>query len=50
MAMIGNFLFLYLNDLQAGKTLMGLSMTIATLRELPVLFFAGRLLNCWGRG
>jgi PPP family 3-phenylpropionic acid transporter len=49
-AMIGNFLFLYLNDLQAGKTLMGLSMTIATLRELPVLFFAGRLLNRWGAG
>ncbi len=50
MAMIGNFLFLYLADLQAGKTLMGLSLTIATLSELPVLFFAGRLLNRWGAG
>jgi PPP family 3-phenylpropionic acid transporter len=43
-----SFLFLYLDDLGAGKTLMGLSLTVATISELPVWFFANRLLERWG--
>ncbi len=43
-----NFLFLFLNDLGASKTLMGISLTFATASELPVMFFADRLLSRWG--
>jgi len=48
MAIISNFLFLYMNDLGASKTLMGLSLTFATLSELPIFFYSNRLLNRWG--
>jgi PPP family 3-phenylpropionic acid transporter len=48
LAIIGNFLFLYMNDLGASKTLMGLSLTFATISELPILFYSNRLLNRWG--
>jgi PPP family 3-phenylpropionic acid transporter len=48
MAIISNFLFLYMNDLGISKTLMGLSLTFATLSELPILFYSDRLLNRWG--
>jgi PPP family 3-phenylpropionic acid transporter len=44
---IGNFLFLYMNELDASKTLMGFSLTVATLSELPILFFSDRLLARW---
>lgn len=44
---IGNFLFLYMNELGASKTLMGLGLTVATLSELPILFFSDRLLARW---
>jgi PPP family 3-phenylpropionic acid transporter len=44
-AVIQNYLFLYLNDLEASKTLMGLSLMFATISELPVLYFSDRLLN-----
>jgi len=36
---------LYLNDLEASKTLMGLSLMFATISELPVLYFSDRLLD-----
>jgi PPP family 3-phenylpropionic acid transporter len=48
LAMAISFLFLYLDDLGADKTLMGLSLTVATLSELPVWFFSDRLLRRWG--
>ncbi|MEE8390594.1 MAG: major facilitator superfamily domain-containing protein 6 [Anaerolineae bacterium] len=41
-------LFVYLDDLGADKTLMGLSLTVATISELPVWFFSNRLLERWG--
>jgi PPP family 3-phenylpropionic acid transporter len=47
LSIISNFLFLFLNDMDASKTLMGLSLTIATISELPVLFFSERLLKRW---
>ena len=48
MSLTNNFLFLYLNSLGASKSLMGFSLTIATISEIPVLFFADRLLGRWG--
>ncbi len=43
-----NFVFLYLSDLHASSTLMGLSLTAATLSELPIFFFSDRLLKRLG--
>ncbi len=44
-AAINIYLFAYLEELKADPTLMGIALTIATLSELPVLFFANRLLR-----
>jgi len=46
-AVIHNYLFLFMNDLGASKTMMGFALTIATLSELPMFFFADRLLTRW---
>jgi PPP family 3-phenylpropionic acid transporter len=46
-SIIHNFLFLYMNDLGASKTMMGFALTVATLSELPIFFFSGRLLTRW---
>ncbi|MCP4539146.1 MAG: MFS transporter [Chloroflexi bacterium] len=43
-----NFAFLYLDSLGASETLMGLFLTVTTLGEMPLWFFADRLLNRWG--
>lgn len=42
---VHNYLFLYLSDLGASKTLMGLSQTMATFSEIPVFFFSALLLR-----
>ncbi len=42
---VHNYLFLYLSDLGASETLMGLSLTVATLSEMPVFFFSSWLLR-----
>jgi PPP family 3-phenylpropionic acid transporter len=47
-ASVNNFLFLYLSDLGASKSVMGWALTIATASETTVLFFADRLLARWG--
>jgi oligosaccharide:H+ symporter len=47
LSMNANFLFIFLQDLGADKFTLGLSLTIATLSELPVLFFSSRLLRRW---
>ena len=47
-AVIHNYLFLYMDDIGANKTLMGLSLAFATLSEVPILFFSGRLLTRFG--
>ena len=44
-AAINIYLFAYLEELKADPTMMGIALTIATLSELPVLFFANRLLR-----
>lgn len=45
---LSNFLFLYMESLGATRTLMGFSLTAATLSELPMFFFADRFLKRWG--
>ncbi len=47
-SVISNFLFLHLADLGASQTVMGLALSVATLGELPVLFFSGWMLRRWG--
>ncbi len=47
LSMISNFLFIFLTDLGADKLTLGLMLTIATISELPVLFFSNRLLQHW---
>ncbi len=41
----GNYLFPYLAELKADNTTMGFALTIATISEIPVLFFADRLIS-----
>ncbi len=47
-AVVHTYLFLYMSDLGAGETLMGLSLTVATLSEVPVFFFSALLLRKLG--
>ncbi len=47
-ATVHNFLFLYLEDLSASRWIMGLSLSVATLSEVAVFFFAEKLLTRWG--
>ncbi len=42
------FLFLYMGQLGASETLMGLALTSATISELPFLFYTHRLIRRWG--
>lgn len=47
LSMISNFLFIFLRQLGADEFSLGLTLTVATLSELPVLFFSNRLLSRW---
>ncbi len=42
-----NFLFLYLKDMGASRAIMGLSLTAATLSEIPVFLYSRKLLQRW---
>jgi MFS transporter, PPP family, 3-phenylpropionic acid transporter len=46
-SMISNFLFIFLRGLNADEFLLGLTLTAATLSEIPVLYFSERLLHRW---
>jgi len=46
--LILNYLFLYMEQLGASKTLMGLALTVGTLSELVVFSSSDRLLDRWG--
>ncbi|MCG2787187.1 MAG: MFS transporter [Anaerolineae bacterium] len=45
MATINSYLFVYMEAMGLSKTLMGLALTISTLSEIPVMFFASRFLK-----
>jgi PPP family 3-phenylpropionic acid transporter len=47
-SILTNFLFLRLNDLGSSTTLMGTALIVATVSELPVFFFSGRLIKRGG--
>ncbi|MGD0610532.1 MAG: major facilitator superfamily domain-containing protein 6 [Anaerolineales bacterium] len=44
-ASTNNYLFPFMKELKANETTMGIALTISTLSELPVLFFANRLIR-----
>ncbi|XP_041457236.1 major facilitator superfamily domain-containing protein 6-like [Lytechinus variegatus] len=45
---IGTFLFLYLQELEASHTLMGLTLTITCIAEIPFLFLSNRVIRFTG--
>jgi PPP family 3-phenylpropionic acid transporter len=45
LASVNTYLFYYMGELGSSKTLMGIGMVIATLSEIPALFFSNRLIN-----
>lgn len=47
LALINNYLFPYMDQLGADQGFMGAALTLATVSEVPVMFFAGRLLDRW---
>jgi len=44
-ATVNNYLFAYMSQLHIDESKMGYALTIATVAEVPVLFFANRLLS-----
>jgi PPP family 3-phenylpropionic acid transporter len=44
-AVTNNYLFVYLKELGANETTMGWALTIGTICEVPVLFFANHLIK-----
>jgi PPP family 3-phenylpropionic acid transporter len=48
MSVVSAYLLLYMNSLGANRTVMGLTQTIATISEIPVLFFVNRLIKRFG--
>ena len=47
-SLIHNYLFLYMNHLNAGSVMMGLSLMVATGSELIIFAYSGRMLARWG--
>jgi len=47
LSMISNYLFVFLRQLGADEFSLGLTLTVATLSELPILFFSNHLLRRW---
>jgi PPP family 3-phenylpropionic acid transporter len=43
-----NYLFLYLDTLGTSARIMGLTLTFATISEIPVFLYSRRLLGRWG--
>jgi MFS family permease len=44
-AVVNTYLFFYMGELGSSKTFMWIGMVIATLSEMPVLFFSNRLIK-----
>jgi len=47
LAMVHNYLFLYLDHLGANTITMGMALTIATVSELFIMYYSDRLLKSW---
>ena len=47
-AAVNNYLFAYLAELGIGTTVAGLALTISTVSEIPVMFYANRILHRLG--
>ncbi len=47
-ASINSYLFPYMEELGASRSTMGIALTISTIGELPILFYANRLLKRFG--
>jgi len=45
LAVVNTYLFYYMGELGSSKTFMWIGMVIATLSEMPVLFFSNRLIK-----
>jgi PPP family 3-phenylpropionic acid transporter len=45
LATVNTYLLYYMSELGSTKTLMGIGMVIATIAEIPVLFFSNRLIK-----
>lgn len=43
-----NYLFLYLEEMGASATIMGLSLTFATISEIPIFLYSKKMLQRWG--
>jgi len=48
LSIVTNYLFLYMDEMHAGAGLMGFALSVATLSEIPALYFSGQLLRRWG--
>ncbi len=48
MALINSYLFIYMESLEASKSLMGVALMIATASEIPALFFGNHFLRRFG--
>jgi MFS transporter, PPP family, 3-phenylpropionic acid transporter len=44
MATVNSYLFVYMKEIGASEQLMGITLTVSTLSELPMMFFANKLL------
>lgn len=47
LSVISNFLFLFLQDLWTSQTLLGFSLTVATISQVSVLYISSALLKRW---
>lgn len=43
-AAVNNYLFAYLEELNIGTALAGIALTVSTISEIPIMFFANRIL------